>query len=106
MWQVNSQNLMMTEGDFGIQLPVTISGTQFAENDAVKFVIKSEINGDPILEKEFTSIQRNTVNLVLTEAESALLPVGTYIYNLDWYSSGSFMCNIIRLAQLKVVEKA
>ncbi len=106
MWQVNAQNLTMTEGDFGIQLPVTISGTTFAASDSVKITFKDKPNGDTILEKDFTNIQNNTVNLGLTEAESALFPVGAYVYSLDWYQSGSFMCNIIREATFKVVDKA
>ena len=106
MWQVSNQNLTMTEGDFGLRLPVTISGTQFAANDTVRIEIKDQMNGTVILEKEFTDIQHNTVTLELTEAESALFPVGQYVYNMDWYQSGAFMCNIIRAAVFKVVDKA
>ena len=106
MWQVSNQNLTMTEGDFGLQLPVTITGTQFAQDDEIKITIKDQLNGTVILEKVFTDIQKNTVTLELTEEESALFPVGQYVYSLDWYQDGAFMCNIIRLAQFKVVEKA
>lgn len=35
MWNVIGQDLKMAEGDWGIQLPITITGTTFAENDAV-----------------------------------------------------------------------
>ena len=106
MWAVNGQDLKMVEGDWGIQLPIEISGTTFSENDAVKFTLKDEINGETILTKTFTNISQNTVNLELTEAESALVPVGTYVYSLDWYQNGAFMCNIIPLGMFKVVDKA
>lgn len=106
MWQVNAQNITMTEGDFGIQQPVTIRGTTFAADDYIKITFKNRLNGTMMLEKDFTNIQNGTVNLELTEAESALFPVGTYVYSLDWYQSGSFMCNIIREATFKVVDKA
>ena len=96
----------MTECDFGLQLPVTVTGTQFAENDALNITIKDFVNGTVILEKDFTYIQNNTVILDLTEEESALFPVGQYVYSLDWYQNGAFMCNIIRMAKFKVVEKA
>lgn len=33
MWNVNGQDLKMCEGDLGIKLPVTISGTTLTEND-------------------------------------------------------------------------
>lgn len=106
MWQVTGHDLKMTEGDYGLQLPVTISGTTFTANDAVLFVLKDKLNGNQILSKTFTNIVKNTVYLELTEAESALLPVGTYAYSLDWYQDGAFMCNIIPCAAFKVVEKA
>ena len=106
MWQVTAQSLSMTEGDWGIQLPVTISGVTFAANDFVSLTIKNQNNGTAIIEKTFANIQNNTVNLELTEAESALLPVGSYVYVLDWFQDGAFMCNIISSAVFKVVDKA
>ena len=106
MWNVNGQDLKMVEGDWGIQLPVTVSGTTLTASDELKLTIKTAINGDTIVSKTFTNIQQNTVDLELTEAESALLPVGSYVYLLDWYQSGAFMCNIIPSALFKVVEKA
>lgn len=104
MWNVNGNALNMTEGDWGVKLPVTVTGVTFANNDSVKIVIKS--GETTIIEKEYTNITQNTVNLELTEAESALLPVGIYVYRLDWYQDGSFMCNIIPISTFKVVDKA
>ena len=106
MWKVNAYTLLMTEGDFGVELPITISGTTLAASDSVKLTIKKSVDGDVVLDKTFTNISNNTFNLVLTEAETALLPVGTYVYVLDWYQSGTFMCNIIERADFKVVNKA
>lgn len=107
MWRVDAQNLIMTEGDFGIKLPITISGITFAANDSVKLTIKAQANGDTVIEKEYTDIpQSGTFNLEITEAETALLPVGVYVYILDWYQDGAFMCNIIPTALFKVVDKA
>lgn len=106
MWQANAQAITMTEGDFGIALPMTISGTAFAENDSVKITFKDKFNGNVMLEKVYTNIQQNTIELELTEAESALFTVGVYVYTVDWYQSGAFMCNIISSATFKVVDKA
>lgn len=106
MWKVNGKNLTMTEGDFGLELPVAISGTTFAASDSVKIIVKATPNSEAIIEKTFSDIQDNTVKLVLSESESALLNVGTYVYTLDWYSDGVFMCNIIEQATFKVVDKA
>lgn len=104
MWVVSGTSLSMAEGDWGVELPVTVSGVTFSANDSLKIVIK---NGETTLvEKEYTNITQNTVKLELTETESALLPIGVYVYRLDWYQDGAFMCNIIPVSSFKVVDKA
>ena len=105
-WNVTGLNLSMAEGDFGISLPVTISGVTLGNQDSVKLTFKATANGEAILEKNFSSIVDNTVSLEFTEEESELFPVGAYVYSLDWYQNGNFMCNIIPAASLKVVDKA
>lgn len=106
MWVVNKQTLQMTEGDWGIELPITIDGVTLTENDEVLVTIKTEKNGETVLTKNYDHIGENTVNLSFTEAESELLPVGAYVYSLDWYQDGAFYCNIIPSAAFKVVDKA
>ena len=93
MWNVNGITLNMTEGDWGVKLPVTVTGVTFTANDSVR--IKTQQDETTIIEKEYTNITQNTFDLEFTEAESALLPVGSYLYSLDWYQDGAFMCNII-----------
>lgn len=106
MWAVQGMSLQMAEGDYGIELPVTISGTTLAASDSLKFTFLTAKNGRVILEKEFTNISENTVNLELTEAETALFEPKTYVYRLDWYQDGNFMCNVIPEATFRVVDKA
>ena len=106
MWTVSGNNIKMAEGDYGIQLPVKVSGVTLTASDSLRFTFKTAQNGDEVLVKEFDNITDNTVNLEFTEAESALFPVGSYVYSLDWYQNGLFMCNIIPVAGLKVVDKA
>ena len=106
MWVVSGQDIKMTEGDYGIALPITITGATFEAGDEVKLTIKTAANGVVLLEKTFGNITENTVSLELTAAESSLLPIGTCVYALDWYQSGVFMCNIIPSANFKVVDKA
>lgn len=104
MWEVYKTTLQMVEGDFGIKLPITITGATFGAYDSVRITIK---NGETtVIQKDFTNISSNTVDLEFTEAESSLLKVGSYLYSLDWYQDGAFMCNIIPSAALKVVDKA
>lgn len=105
-WNVTGQNLSMAEGDFGIALPIEISGVTLGQQDSIKITFKTAVNGDEVFAKEFDGIVDNTISFELTEEESALLPVGSYVYCLDWYQSGNFMCNIIPSASIKVVDKA
>lgn len=96
----------MVEGDYGITLPVVISGVTLGANDTVKLTVKRQPDFTAVVEKTFDNIQDNTVNLVFTEEESAKLKPRDYLYVLDWYQSGSFLCNIIPSGSLKVVNKA
>jgi hypothetical protein len=105
MWKVYGINLSMAEGDFGIPLPVTVTGATLTVSDTFKFTFKSRVNGVVILEKEFAPASNSFV-LELTEAESALFPVGKYVYSADWYQDGVFLCNIVPMGIFKVVDKA
>ena len=109
MWAVIGNNLQMAEGDYGIALTVEMEseeGVTLGTQDSIKIVFKTSINGDLILEKNYDGIEDNTVNLEFTAEESALFPVGSYVYSIDWYQSGNFMCNLITSALFKVVDKA
>lgn len=106
MWKVEGKTISMAENDFGIALPVSISGVELNQNDSIKIQIKAEINGAVLIEKNYSNIVNNTVELMLTESESALLGVGFYFYVVDWYQDGEFMCNILPQAVLKVDDKA
>lgn len=106
MWVSNGSTIQMTEGDFGIKLPFSVSGTTLSAGDSIRFTFKDNVNGTTILTKEYTTFTQNAADLELTEAESALFPVGAYVYNMDWFQDGNFMCNIIPTAVFKVVDKA
>lgn len=106
MWIVSGQSIKMAEEDWGIELPITVSGVTFTAQDSILFTLKTKENGETLLTKTFTNISQNTVKLELTEAESNSLPVGSYVYTLDWYQAGVFFCNIIPAASFKVVDKA
>ena len=105
MWHISGNNLQMAEGDYGFELPVTIKGTTLSAADIIRITIKDEKNGATIIERDMIPAD-NEVKLTLTEEESALLPIGDYVYRLDWFQSGNFMCNIILCSAFKVVDKA
>ena len=103
-WDACGNNLSMVEGDYGIDLPFTIEGTNVSETDSIKFKFK-KITGTVILEKDL-SFTGNASALIFTEAESALFSVGLYIYSADWYHNGLFLCNVVPIGIFKVLEKA
>lgn len=105
MWKVMGKNISMAEGDFGIALPARAIGITLTDADTVVFVFKNQMNGATVLEKE-AEISSNIVTITFTETESELFPVGQYVYRVDWYQNGLFMCNIIPAGIFKVVDKA
>lgn len=104
-WSANGSSLQMCEGDYGVAIPMKVRGVTLDAVDSVRVTIKTEKNGATVLTKEYSSISDNTVNFQLTAAETDKLPVGDYIYVLDWYRSGTFMYNLLPAATLKVVDK-
>lgn len=103
MWIVNGNDLSMAEDDFGVILPITVNGATFSNNDVLRITIGNNAQ-TAIVTKTYTP-SNNTINFELTEAEAELLPIGTYLYSLDWYQNGVFMCNIIPRAIFRVVDK-
>lgn len=98
-WSVDENEISMCEGDYGIDLPITITGVELTDADSLMITIKDVINGTEYLQKPFTEA------LTLTAEDTALLPVGKYVYSLDWYKNDQFMCNIIPKAPFRVVDK-
>ena len=106
MFIANGTQLRMAEGDYGIALPTVVSGTTLGAQDSLRFTFKSRVNAETILVKDYPSPVQNTVQLEFTEAESALFSPGGYVYSLDWYQSGSFMCCLVEAGQFIVGDKA
>lgn len=102
----NGTQIEMCEGDYGVSVPVTVSGVTLGASDSLKFTFKTNLNRDVILQKEYSSISQNKINLSFTEAESALFTPGSYVYSLDWYQNGSFMCNLVKVGSFVVGDKA
>ena len=100
-WNVDENEISMCEGDYGIDLPITITGVELTDTDSLKITIRESINaaGDPVLEKSFTEA------LSLSADDTSKLSVGKYVYSLDWYKNDQFMCNIIPKAPFRVVDK-
>lgn len=99
MWAVDENEITMCEGDWGIELPITITGVELSTNEYLMITIKDVMNGTQKLQKSFTDA------LVLDQTDTAELPVGKYVYSLDWYKNDAFFCNIIPKSKFTVVDK-
>ena len=105
-WKVNGIDIVMAEGDYGVALPCEIHGAELSAEDSIKFTIKYRKNGEEKVVKEYTNIENNTINIALTKSDTDKLPVGLYLYSLDWYKNNVFMYNIILDSEFRVVDKA
>ena len=106
MFRSFGNELHMTEGDYGVGLPLTVRGLSFGSADWLRFAVKAAPNGETLLEKSFADIDDNRVTLTLTAAESALLPPGRYVWTLDWLQEDSFLCCLMPGAAFVVEDKA
>lgn len=109
MFEVEGNQIIMTEGDFGISLPIELeleNGETISSDNNLKLAIYTNINTVPIITKIYENIQGNTINFQLDKSESLLLKAGRYFYDLDWYAGETFLNNIMRHEKFIVCEKA
>lgn len=104
MWVVSGTNLQITKGDYGLALPITLSGAELSASDQIEIRFKNNKTGKVFLKKNLTPVD-NIVELEFSEEETQKFAVGSYSYAMDWYQNGRFMCNVISSANLKVVSK-
>ena len=105
MWAANGDKISMVEGEYGISLPLTITGITIASGDTITFTVRKARDTEVLLEKPFTNVQSGTISLVLTETESENLPVGKYQYVIDWWQEASFEANLVHKGSFEVVAK-
>lgn len=94
MWKKDKKRIMMNEGDYGISLPITISGAEIALDEKICFYI-IDPNYMVVLIKEYTNIENNTFDLCLTKNESKKLNQGCYRYKIDWCKDDVFKGTIV-----------
>ena len=110
MWIEDKNNptkMTMVEGDYGIVNPIEIETDEtISSSECFEISIYKKINTNPLVIKTYSNIQNKTINFSLTAAESALLPVGSYLYDINWYQGSSFLSCIAAKQKFMVVEKA
>lgn len=104
----NPFHITIAEGDFGLILPIELTpeeGELITEDTNFQINIFKKINTEPLVSKVYSNIENDTIEFELTENESLLLKRGEYVYDLDWYQNGVFMCNILPKQKFSVIEK-
>ena len=106
----NDESLLieMVEGDYGLTLPITLNVDDTVFNSEDQFAIKifKEVDGEPLVSKEYSNINNNTIEFSLTQEESNKLPKGRYYYDIDWFQGNSFLGNVVGKKVFKVLDKA
>lgn len=104
------QKISMTEGDYGVVLPLTIeleNGETLGAEDKFLFKIYEKIDTDPIITQEYDNIEDNIIPFKLSKEESSRLIKGKiYYYDIDWYIENEMNENIIGKKKFKIIDKA
>lgn len=103
MWIASGTSLTMTEGDYGVRIPFNFADIAFSADDTIRFTFKTVPNASVVLTKDFVATDETA--LIFTAEETSLFPVGSYVYSVDWFRSGTFLYNLIANASFKVVDK-
>ena len=82
--KTEGKNIEMYYGDFGVQLPITI--TNVLETDTIKFEIY-DISNNTIIEKDLPFKDGKWI-FELTEDESKKLEIRDYLYSIKQYRDG------------------
>ena len=106
MFKISGTEIRMTEGDYGVDLPVAVKGTTVTANDVLDLTIKDAVNGTTVLELTVGSPTNGVFDLYFAQEESALLTPGEYGYSLDWIQPGTFVYCLVPVGPFIVEEKA
>lgn len=84
MLRAEGKKIIMNECDYGLELPIKLSGDILATDKIVFSIMKSLYEEEKIIRKEYTDLSEDDGKLVFalsfTEEETKLLPAGNYTY--------------------------
>lgn len=103
MIRTEGKKIIMVEKEFGISLPIIITGATISSNETIEFTIKKNDGTNLIEPKKYLNVENNTFDLMFSKEESVEMKPGTYFYSIDWYNGDIFLANIVK-NELFVVE--
>ena len=105
MLRAKGKTIIMVEKDFGISLPITITGGIISNDETIKLTL-TKSDGTALIEpKIYTNIENNTFDLIFTQEESEKMSVGKYFYDIDWYKENVFLGNVVKHELFEVEGK-
>ncbi len=102
-WDKKTSTITMDAGDFGVGLSCDVKGMTLTATDCLRFRLQDVLTGETLVQKDFTNIQSNHLELVLTKADSDLLPRGIYAYTWEWFQNNILQYALISNAVFRVV---
>lgn len=81
------RKILMNKGDYGIDLPFTMTGFEFEPDDKFLFILTKNNGNNQLLEKTYSNLAEDAVSqfafaLSFTKEESLKLDKGSYAYSL------------------------
>lgn len=105
MLRSSGKKIIMTEKNYGLHLPIKITGATIQKNDTLEFYIKQTGAKESVIQNKYDNINENTIDFVLTKEQSEKLKVGIYQYSIDWYRDNIFLNTIVNGYPFEVEKK-
>lgn len=93
-----NKKIKMDEGDYGLDLLFSLTGTDIEENDIVTFTIKTNPYSEVIYKKDYNLTKQGenyTFDLSFTKEESEILTAGIYCYSIKLYRNNEFLNTLV-----------
>lgn len=88
MLRVNGKQLIMNQGDYGETITFKLCHGNILENDTVTVIIEDKRTLNNVLEIAADIVDSTTFEITITEQQTDLLPVGTYLWGILWERDG------------------
>lgn len=102
MLSIEGRNIKISQGDT-FNVCFQVFGYEFKDTDIVVFTVKKNtFDTENLIEKTYSDIQNNQINVMITADEMETLAVGDYVYDLAC-KSGEVIITLNYPSKLKIV---
>lgn len=104
MLKVRGKSIIASQGDT-LSISIRVPDYAFESTDKIVFGVKQDLEGESILEKQYTNIVGDVVNINILPAEMAL-PIGEYYWDLSVTKANGTHYTLNFASLLKIVGVA